>query len=75
MKVIISLVVGLITFLGVFYLDSLFINWIISELPKSAGEWFGIIKVVLWFFAFCWTIGIALVLATLIGGLVRAILD
>ena len=75
MKGLISLIAGVLTAFGVFYIDSLLINWIITILPKSAEEWYGIIRVVLWICAIGWTLGIAVVIGTLVGGFVRAILD
>lgn len=75
MKGLISVIAGVLTAFGIFYLDSLFINWIISEIPKSAEEWYGIIAVVLWIFAISWTVGIAIVMGMFIGSFVRAILD
>lgn len=74
MKGLISLIAGALTAFGVFYLDSLLINWIITIIPKSAEEWYGIIRVVLWICTIGWTLGIAVVIGTLVGGFVRAIL-
>lgn len=70
MKILISIIVGLLAFLFIFQLDVWFIDYIISIIPKSAEEWYGLIRVILWVFTFF----ITLSLATLIGALVSAVM-
>ena len=70
MKILISIIVGLLAFLFIFQLDVWFIDYIISIIPKSAEELYGLIRVILWVFTFF----ITLSLATLIGALVSAVM-
>jgi hypothetical protein len=75
MKTIISIIVGILGAIGVFYLDSLLINWILRQFPGSVSEWLGIIKIILWILAFAWTVGIAIVIGVFAGAITRFILD
>lgn len=72
MKIIISIVAGLLTAWGIFYLDSLFINWIISDLT---GNTYSLVKIGLWIIAIAWTTGLAILLGIIIGTFVNIVLN
>jgi len=71
MKVLISFLVGIITFLSlIFFVDGALVNYIMAQLPVSAHEWFGIIKLVVWFVVISFTAGFATVISYIVGAIV-----
>jgi hypothetical protein len=68
MKTLISILVGVAIFIGVFYLDGMFINWVVAPL---VGVIRYIIKIVLWLLTFSFTLW----LATFLGGMAGFLVD
>ena len=60
MKNIISTVVGIAAFCGVFYLSNLLINFLVNTFPRDALTARATARIILWILAFTWTFVIAL---------------
>lgn len=75
MKVLISLIIGLLLAWVVFFrLDPAIVGWIVNSLPASADEWKPFLKVVGWIVVFLLTGGITVALSIMLGGFVYVIL-
>jgi len=72
MKLLLSLILGILAFVGVFWLDSLLINYLVNLIPK---DWQEICEVLLWILAFLWTTTIAIILGILVGSIMYSIFD
>lgn len=76
MKGIISVIVGLIVFYLIFFqIDPAIVNWIVSKVPESAGDWIGLIEIGVWIVTLAWTIGLGLWLSGVIATIAYVILD
>ena len=67
MRTIISILVGLLSFIGVFWLTGSLINWLISGFDSNETK--QIAKVILWIFGFTWTLVIAFITAWFTGSI------
>jgi len=72
MQLLLSLIFGILAFAGVFWLDSLLIDYLVNLIPE---DWQEICKVLLWILAFLWTTTIAIILGILVGSIVYSIFD
>lgn len=76
MKTLISLMVSLIiAFLLIYFVDGAIVNYIISKIPNSAGEWIGLIKAGIWIIILVLTSGIVIWISVAIGLILNAILE
>ena len=76
MKTLLSFLIGLIcAVLLIYYVDGWLVNLIISNIPKSAWEWIGLIKIASWVVVLLLTGGIIIWISSLIGVVVNAILE
>jgi hypothetical protein len=48
MKKVLSVVIVILTFIGFFFLDKLFVDWIVQSLPETMSQWIPLIKFVSW---------------------------
>ncbi len=69
MKIIISILAGIVIFSLGFWGANTLINWAVSQFPQSAKEWYGIIKIILWLICFSTVLTISIVSGTLISTL------
>ena len=61
MKTIVSILLGLVIFYLIFFqLDPAIVSWIISKVPVSAGEWLGLIEVIVWIIVILFTGGLGI---------------
>ena len=74
MKSVISIIVGILVFIGIFCIDGAIIKYILDLFPRSAADWLPLLKVILWICAIIWTTGLAIILSMLAGALVRIFL-
>jgi len=74
MKILISILAAIATFILGFWLDGKFIAYVISVIPIAYSAWFGLIKIGLWILTFSVTFGLSLFAAYLVGGLVAIII-
>lgn len=65
MKLIITILGGLLGFFGIFYLDGLIINFLLDLIPNSSADWIPLIKFILWFLAIIWTTYIAIIMGSI----------
>lgn len=76
MKTFISIVLCLFLFwLVIFQLDPMIINWIMSKIPTSVGEWKGLIEVAAWIVLLIFTLSPTIWISVGIAGFVRAMLS
>ena len=74
MKVLLSILVGLVVFWLVFFkIDPAIISWVMSNVPESASEWFGLIKIGVWLVVVGFTAGLGIWLSLMVGGILEAI--
>lgn len=71
MKIIISLIVGVAAFIGVFFLTGALINFIVSG---ATGDTRVILKTVLWLFGFSWTFVIGIGVGIFTGKIISILL-
>jgi len=72
MRIIVSIIAGLLAAWGIFLLDSLFINWIISDLT---GTTHSLVRIGLWIVAIAWTTWLAILLGVMIGTFVNIAIE
>lgn len=65
MKTLLALIFGILAFLGVFWLDSLLVNYLVSLIPT---DWQAFCSVLLWILAIVWTTGIAILVGIIVSG-------
>ena len=65
MKLILTIIGGLLGFFGIFYIDKLLINLLLDLIPKSSADWIPLIKLVLWFLAIVWTTYLAIIVGSI----------
>ncbi len=74
MKILISILAAIATFILGFWLDGKFIAYVISVIPISYSAWFGLIKISLWIWTFSITFGFSVIAAYIVGNLVALII-
>ena len=76
MKKLISVLVGIGVFLLIiFMVDGAIVDYVANAIPKSASEWLPLIRIGLWIIVICLTFSITLVISTIVGVIVNAILE
>jgi hypothetical protein len=73
MKIIISIIIGLIAAFGVFFLSGMLINWIVSDFTSNDLK--QTVKVILWVIGFFWITLIAVFVGWIMGNLIDILLD
>jgi hypothetical protein len=72
-KNVIAFVFAIVSFIGVFWMDKIVINWIVIHI--FSNDLRIIMKIVLWILAIIWTTAIAVLFGYVIGIIVRMLLD
>ncbi len=69
MKTLISIVIGILAFIGIFYLDGMLIDWVVGPIGDAGTR--HLLKIGLWVVAIMFTSGLAIWIGILAGGLAR----
>jgi hypothetical protein len=75
MKTLISFILSVVVaFLLVYYVDGALVSYIVDQIPKSASEWIGLIRIGVWILVLLLTGGIIIWISSILGIIVNAIL-
>lgn len=75
MKLLSTFIIGIIVFCASLYGANELITWVLSQLPQSAHEWIGILRIIIWILCFVTITGISFAISTLVAGFIFAFLD